>query len=810
MTPLPDPGEMATQPGATAADEASALRDGLRRHRVLADSSLVGIFESDAQGNLVYINDCGADIVGMAREQAYGRGWEANLHPQDRDRVLAEASQARAQSTPFRSEYRFRHEDGRVVWVLGRFIPDRDASGRLHGHVGTAQDITALKEAQERLRGSERRYAALVENSVAGIWHIDSKGSTLYVSPSMRQLLELDDDDRNDDLPANPGRLIYEFIAPQSWELMRSEHAKRGRGVASTYEVEIVGKKGGRRNVVICGAPGPGLGGEPTSMIATVTDITDRKRMEEALRHNEERLRVMTEQVPAVLWTADATLRFTSSVGAGLNAMGLRPGQVVGMAVPVFLEQDRKAGPAAVESHRHALLGISSTYEQFFEGRAYQCHVEPLRGPQGSIDGVIGVALDVTDRKKAEDAVRDARDWLEVRVHQRTEELTHANVALLREVEERKSVEERLRQSQARYASILNSQQTLVSRSDPQGRITYVNAAHQRSFGSREGDSVFVNVHPDDVEATRRAMEDLARPPFTCTLEQRCEVRGRWRWFLWQVGVIRDRAGQLVEYQGVGFDITELKQAQEMLLESTRRARESAEQARAAAERERLAAEEARQVAEFNRRLALELDHRVRNNLAGLLSLVAAMRTTSRDVDSFAGAMEGRLVSMSNVHQLLADTDWRPVDLRTLVTSLLAAAERLCPNRIDAVVEGPTVAVSPRQAPAVSMILMEWFTNSCKYGAHTVRGGGLRVAWVIVPTPTAPPLQATTPARISLRWTESGGPPPRLPIQASLGTDLVASFANLELHGSFRLGFPGTGADHLLEFPIEAFNSARG
>ena len=787
----------------------AGLGDELRRYRVLADSSLVGIFQSDTQGNLVYINECGAGMVGMTPQQASGRGWVANLHPDDRDRVVTEGRQARLQGVEFRSEFRYLHADGRIVWVLGRFVPDRDLTGRLLGHVGTIHDITPRKHAEELLRKSERRYAALAEHSVPGIWHIDPHGSTLYVNPSMRRMLELDDHDPNDDLAANPGRLVYEFFTPESRERMRLEHAKRSKGLASDYEVEVVGKKGGRRSVVICGAPVLGPGGEFTSMIATFTDISDRKRMEEALRHNEARLRVVTEQVPAVLWTTDSALRFTSSVGAGLTAMGLRAGQVVGMSVLQFLHQDPNSSAPAIEAHRQALVGVSRTYDQFFGGRAYQAHVDPLRRPDGTIQGVIGIALDVTDRKNAEDAVREARDWLEIRVRQRTEELTQANAALLREVEQRKAVEERLRQSQARYASILNSQQTLVSRSDPKGRITYVNAAHRQSFGTREGDSVFVNVHPDDKEATRRAMEDLSRPPFTCTLEQRCEVRGRWRWFLWQVGVIRDRAGQLVEYQGVGFDITGLKQAEEMLLKTTRSARESAEKARAAAERERVAAEEARQVAEFNRRLALELDHRVRNNLAGLLSLVAAMRATTRDVNSFAVAIEGRLVSMSHVHQLLADTDWRPVDMRTLVMSLLAAAERLCPNRIAAVVEGPAVAVSPRQAPAVSMVLMEWFTNSCKYGAHTVPDGGLRVAWTVIPVPLPTGSTSGPASRISLRWTESGGPPPRLPIQPSLGSDLVASFANLELHGSFQLRFPETGADHMLEFPVDTFDSTR-
>src|SRR5438093_5237308 len=147
-------------------------------------------------------------------------------------------------------------------------------------------------------------------------------------------------------------------------------------------------------------------------------------------------------------------------------------------------------------------------------------------------------------------------------------------------------------------------------------------------------------------------MDAWVRQTYICILEQRCEVEGKWRTFLWQVGVIRGEDGRIVEYQGVGFDITDRRRAEEAMRESERRAREAAEQARDAAER-------ARDAAEFNRRLVLEVDHRVRNNLAGLLSLIAAMRDTTRDVPSFAAAIEGRLMAMVHVHQLLADTGWR-------------------------------------------------------------------------------------------------------------------------------------------------------
>jgi len=228
--------------------------------------------------------------------------------------------------------------------------------------------------------------------------------------------------------------------------------------------------------------------------------------------------------------------------------------------------------------------------------------------------------------------------------------------------------------------------------------------------------------------------------------------------------------------------------------ESERHAREMAEQARDAAER-------ARDAAEFNRRLVLEVDHRVRNNLAGLLSLVSAMREDARDVSSFAGAIEGRLMAMVHVHQLLADTGWRAVDLGTLVTTLLAVVERLGPHPAAVEVSGPTVAASPRQALPLSMILLEWFTNSGKYGAHSVRDGKVRVEWELV---AGGPGGKTGGQMVRLRWKESGGPPVRQRAPSgSLGTELVRGFATLELRGRFEPRYPASGAEYLLEFPVQ-------
>jgi len=805
----------------------SGLRESGQRYQALAETSPVGIFHTDADGNCTYLNARCSQIIGLRAEQAFGSGWARALHPEDRQRVL-EAWRSDA-GAPFHTECRFRHAGGKTVWVVGQVVPLRaeataDAPGQVTGYLATLTDITETKRAEDELRRSEQRYQALAEHSAVGISQITLDGRTLYVNPTMRSMLEIEPDTDLSEID------FFTFVTRESIETMRGEHAKRAAGQASSYEVELVGRRGGRRNVVISGAPLLAPDGNVESMIGTFTDITARRRAEEALRESERslreseaRLRLLVEQVPTILWTVDPALSFTSATGAGLAAVGLKPAEMLGVRFDEFFgragnangdatgDRARDDVASAIAAHRAALEGIPSTYEQQWGGRTFQAHVEPLRSPEGAISGAICVAADITDRKHAEQVLRESRDALEARVHQRTVELLDANRAMQHEVIERRSAEEALRQSElslrqseARYASILNTQQTLVSRSDASGKITYVNAAHASTFGSKVGDSLFAKVHPDDIAPTTRAMEVLGRPPYTCTLEQRCEVDGQWRTFLWQVGIIRDEEGRVIEFQGVGFDITDRRRAEEALRESDRRAHEAAAQAPDAAK-------SAKETDELNRRLVLEVDHRVRNNLAGLLSLVTAMRSTTRDVNSFAGAIEGRLLAMVHVHQLLADTGWRSVDLRTLVRTLLKAVEQIAPHAIPVDADGPTVAASPRQALPLSMILLEWFTNSGKYGAHSVPGGRLRVTWERVPAGTNGSASGGAHGngdgkadRVRLRWRESGGPPVREKAPpGSLGTELVKGFATLELRGRFEPKYPPEGADYLLEFPVQ-------
>jgi two-component system cell cycle sensor histidine kinase/response regulator CckA len=136
--------------------------------------------------------------------------------------------------------------------------------------------------------------------------------------------------------------------------------------------------------------------------------LEDLERTQKERQAGEARLGVMIENMPAVLWTTDKELRFTSSVGAGLRALGLRTNETVGKSLfEYFRTEDPEFAPIA--AHRQALAGEPITYEMEWQKRIFESHVQPLRSSEGEITGVVGVALDITDRQHLLDQLRQSQ-----------------------------------------------------------------------------------------------------------------------------------------------------------------------------------------------------------------------------------------------------------------------------------------------------------------------------------------------------------------------------------------------------------------
>ncbi len=145
--------------------------------------------------------------------------------------------------------------------------------------------------------------------------------------------------------------------------------------------------------------------------LGIVEDCTEQHEAEHSLNRRLEWHQLVAEQVPVSMWTTDRDLRFTSSAGLGLAAIGLKPNQLVGITLPEFLgTEDREQ--KAIKEHFAALEGAEPEYDYTLElehvTRNYHTKLRPFRDSKGEIIGVIGIAFDMTELRLAESAIHES------------------------------------------------------------------------------------------------------------------------------------------------------------------------------------------------------------------------------------------------------------------------------------------------------------------------------------------------------------------------------------------------------------------
>jgi len=210
-------------------------------------------------------------------------------------------------------------------------------------------------------------------------------------------------------------------------------------------------------------------GDELANLAASINGMLEALEKAQVEHHEQEtRLRLLIGQMPAVLWATDNDLRVISSLGLGLAQLNLKPGELVGRSLLDFYHGDNSH--PSIRAHRKALQGEAVTYENVISQRAFQAHVEPLRNAEGKITGAVGVALDVTERKDAEEALRQTQ--------------------------------ENLRKKEERFRSLVINSSDIITVLDADGVILYESPSVDRVLGYRPedliGNTVFNFVHPDD------------------------------------------------------------------------------------------------------------------------------------------------------------------------------------------------------------------------------------------------------------------------------------------------------------------------
>jgi PAS domain S-box-containing protein len=152
-----------------------ALRESERRFSSLANTSPIGIFRSNLDGQITYVNDRCCQIVGLDRAEMLGKGWERSIHAEDRDRVLQSRLNSISNLKICDLEYRFLHGDGEIVWINAIAVPERDDRGKIIAYIGTLNDITDRKQAEIALKSLNIKLEQKVEERTIELVRLNQK-----------------------------------------------------------------------------------------------------------------------------------------------------------------------------------------------------------------------------------------------------------------------------------------------------------------------------------------------------------------------------------------------------------------------------------------------------------------------------------------------------------------------------------------------------------------------------------------------------------------------------------------------------------
>ena len=265
----------------------------------------------------------------------------------------------------------------------------------------------------------------------------------------------------------------------------------------------------------------------------------------------------------------------------------------------------------------------------------------------------------------------------------------------------------------------------------------------------------YAGLHPADKEATVSAYAAACDPEKRAIYDVEYRTVGKEdgvvRWVAAKGRGIFDADGRCVRVIGTALDITKRKEAEE---------------------RQDL--------------LAREVDHRARNALAVVQSIIRLTRAHS--ADDYVTAVEGRIKALARAHSLLSDSRWHGADLRALVSEELAPYRAAEADKIE--IEGPNFSLLPHMAQGLGLALHELATNAGKHGALSSLAGKISLVWQL------------RPDFLILRWVESGGPRIKPPATRSFGLNVIRASIEQQLGGKATFEWEPTGLQCTLSIPL--------
>ena len=371
----------------------------------------------------VYVNPAFEQITGRtcASLQEAPLSYREIIHPDDRARVLSQLDEAQ-RTGKFDEHFRITRADGIIRWVGAQGFPIRDAQGNIYRLAGVVQDITERKQAEEALL----RLAAIVESTDDAIISKDLNGVITSWNAAAQRIFGYTEGEA-------VGQPIAIIIPP---ELLNEEtrilrRLRAGEHIQH-YETTRVTQQGKRVDVSLTISPMKDSEGRVVGVSKIARDITERKRAEEALQRSEaeaqaraEELAVILDAVPGMALIArDPACRKITGSRVAYELLRLPYGANISKSAPEgerpsnfrIIKDGRELSPRELPVQKAAATGQEVRDSEitlvFDDGRSRDIfgNAVPLLDQKGEVRGAVGVFVDITERKRAEEALRESED----------------------------------------------------------------------------------------------------------------------------------------------------------------------------------------------------------------------------------------------------------------------------------------------------------------------------------------------------------------------------------------------------------------
>jgi len=402
-----------------------ALHASSERYRLIVQTAAEGIWMTDANDRTSFVNPTMARMLGYEPEEMLGRPM-SEFMDEDSCALLRQQNSRRRPGQAEQGDARFYRKDHSSMWGLLSTTQINADNGVYAGTLAMITDITDRRLAEVALRNSSQRMASVFNAVTNGLVVLNSEGVLLECNAAAARMLGA--------AAASGARLwpgVHEDGRPFGDDEHPVQQALRTSRSVRNVVMGVVQDDGETCWLSVNAEPMRDELGASTMAVVSLTDITERKRSADAVRRGEQRLHEIIKMMPIGLFLKDASGRLIQMNSAceqqfGYTFEDLHNGSYAHLHSPAELANFRRRDEEAFE--RGDLIDYEETiWNPLLQQRlSLRTFKKPVYDEQGERSYLICMSIDISDSKRAEQALRDLNDHLEERVVERTEELDQA------------------------------------------------------------------------------------------------------------------------------------------------------------------------------------------------------------------------------------------------------------------------------------------------------------------------------------------------------------------------------------------------